>query len=80
MFLKGFGPDQCEEDATEVKEEIRWWGDQLKEAVEQLEVGEVIEKGKPKDRRVQMELDGSEKMGQRRKEWMEGHTIFDMKD
>jgi len=34
-----------EEDTTEVKEEIRWWGDRLKEAFGQLEVGEVNEKG-----------------------------------
>jgi hypothetical protein len=40
----------------------------------------VIEKGKPKDRRVQMELDGSEKMGPRVKEWMTGHPTFDIKD
>ncbi len=42
----------------------------------------MIEKGKPKDRRVQMdlELDVSEIMGHRRKEWMEGHPIFDVKD
>jgi len=28
-----------------VKDEINWWGGRLKEAFEQLEVGEVIEKG-----------------------------------
>jgi hypothetical protein len=69
-----------EEDTNKAKAEIRWWGDRLKESFEQLEVGEVIEKGKQKDRRVQMEMDGSEKMGPRVKEWMKGHPTFDIKD
>ena len=47
------------EDTNDVKDEISWWGGRLKEAFEQLEVGDVIEKGR-EDRRLEVELHGSE--------------------
>jgi hypothetical protein len=53
-----------EEDSNDVKHEINWWGDRIKEAFQQLEVGEVIEKGTD-DRRVQVELCGSETWSQK---------------
>ncbi len=56
-----------EEDTNDGKDEINWWGDRLKEDLQQLEVGEVIEKGK-EDRRVQVELRGSENRGPEIKE------------
>jgi hypothetical protein len=34
-----------QEDTNDLKDEISWWSGQLKEAFEQLEVGDVVEKG-----------------------------------
>ena len=68
-----------DEDTNDVKDEINWWGDRLKEAFEQLEVGEVIEKG-TEDRRVEVELRGSETMGPEIKKWMKGHDYFREKE
>jgi hypothetical protein len=70
IHLKG------KEDASESKEEIRWWGNKLKEEYKELEMGEVIEKGNPNHRHVQMELDGIEKMGPEIKEWLQKHDYF----
>ena len=64
------------EETNDVKDEISRWGDRLKEAFEQLVVGEVIEKGKTKDRRLQMELHRSEQIGPRIKEWLKKHGYF----
>ena len=51
-----------EEDTGGAKDEINWWAGWLKEAFQDLEVGDVIEKG-TQDRRVQVELRGSENKG-----------------
>ncbi len=51
-----------EENTNDGKDEINWWGVRLKEELHKLEVGDVIEKGM-EDRRVQVELRGSENMG-----------------
>jgi hypothetical protein len=64
------------EETNDVKDEICQWGDRLKQAFEQLVVGGVIEKGKPEDRRLQMELHKSEKMGPRIKEWLKKQDYF----
>ena len=50
-----------QEDTNDVKDQVSWWGDRLKEAFEQLEVGDVIEKGR-EDGRLEVELHGSEKL------------------
>jgi hypothetical protein len=68
-----------EEDANGVKHEINWWGDRLKEAFQQLELADVIEKG-TEDRRVQVELRGSEKSGPEIKEWLKEHDYFREKE
>jgi hypothetical protein len=64
-----------EEDKNDVNDEINWWADRLKEAFQQLEVGEVIEKG-AQDRRVLVELRGSENVGPEIKEWLKEHNYF----
>jgi len=64
-----------EEDTNDGKDEINWWVGRLKEELQQLEVGDVIEKGK-EDRRVQVELRGSENRGPEIKEWLKGHNYF----
>ena len=56
-----------EEDTNDAKHEINWWGERIKESFEQLEVGEVIEKD-TEDRRMQVELRGSENLGPEIKE------------
>jgi hypothetical protein len=70
IHLKG------KEETNDVKDEISRWGERLKQAFEQLVVGEVIEKGQPEDRRLQMELHRSEKMGPQIKEWLKKHDYF----
>jgi predicted RNA-binding protein with RPS1 domain len=51
-----------EEDTNHAKHEINWWGERMKESFEQLELGDVTEKGM-EHRRVQVEFRGSENMG-----------------
>ena len=53
-----------EEDTNDGKDEINLWGDRLKEELQQLEVGKVIEKG-TQDHQVQVELRRSENLGLR---------------
>jgi RNA recognition motif-containing protein len=67
------------EDTNGVKDEIIWWGGRLKEAFEQLEVGEVIQKGR-EDRRLEVELHGSENFCPAIKEWLKGHDYFREKE
>jgi hypothetical protein len=57
-----------QEDPKDAKDEINWWVDRLKEVFEKLEVGDVTEKGPSEDRRVQVELRGSENRGPATKE------------
>ena len=64
-----------EEDTNDAKHEINWWGERIKESFEQLEVGEVIEKG-TEHRRVQVELRGSENRGPKIKGWLKEHDYF----
>jgi hypothetical protein len=64
-----------EEDTNDAKHEISWWGERIKESFEQLELGDVTEKG-TEDRRVQVELRGSENVGPEIKEWLKEHNYF----
>ena len=62
-----------QEDTNDVKDEISWQGGRFKETFEQLEVGDVIEKGR-EDGRLEVELHGSEKLCSEIKEWLKGQT------
>ena len=68
-----------EEDTGGAKDEINWWAGWLKEAFQDLEVGDVIEKG-TQDRRVQVELRRSENLGPEIKEWLKEHNYFKEKE
>jgi hypothetical protein len=65
-----------DEDMNDVRDEITWWGGRLKEEFEKLKVGDVIEKGTTEDRRVQVELHGSENMGPAIKDWLKRNDYF----
>jgi hypothetical protein len=65
-----------DEDMNDVRDEITWWGGRLKEEFEKLKVGVVIEKGTTEDRRVQVELHGSENMGPAIKDWLKRMTTL----
>jgi len=68
-----------EEDTNDVKDEISRWGGRLKEAFAQVKEGEVIEKGMA-DRRMEVELHGSENLGPAMKEWLKEHNYFREKE
>jgi hypothetical protein len=68
-----------EDQGVDVKHEINWWGERIKESFEQLELGDVTEKG-TEQRRVQVELRGSEKRGPGIKGWLKEHDYFREKE
>jgi hypothetical protein len=65
-----------DEDMNDVRDEITWWGGLLKEEFDKLKVGDVIEKGTTEDRRVQVEVHGSENMGPAIKDWLKRNDYF----